>query len=172
MAIFNLHCQHNLSDVHRLPSRYNALTGLWLEDEVFIKMAKQVKVSWEDMVFTFSLRVHQPSIGWQARTPARLSMCTHSRVSNRFLPLSPNWAKGYCRHRRFPAGVRASVNFWFPSISRRTPCPIKSIFAGYVGVEERKVPFENGRAAIFNVASMAAILKLVSVDFEENALSD
>ena len=29
--------------------------------------------------------------------------------------------------------VRASFNFWFLSISRRTPCPIKSIFAGCVG---------------------------------------
>ena len=42
-----------------------------------------------------------------------------------FLPLSPNWAKGYCRQRRCPAGVRPGV------------CQL-----------------------------------LVSVDFEENALSD
>ena len=82
-------------------------------------------------------------------------------------------AKGYCHHRRCPGGRPSGRAFvWFPSISRRTPCPIKVIFAGYVGVESRKVPFENGCAAIFNVASMAAILKLVSVDFEEIALSD
>ena len=51
---------------------------------------------------------------------------------------------------------------WFPSISRRTPCPIKSIFAGYVGLSRVRACVRAcmRHAAIFN---MATILKLVCV---------
>ena len=46
-----------------------------------------------------------------------------------FLPLSPIGLRGIV----ITGVVRASVNVWFPSISRRTPCPIKSILVVCVG---------------------------------------
>ena len=78
-----------------------------------------------------------------------------------FYPSARIWLRGIVGTGVVRASVRASVNFWFPSISR-TPCPIKSIFAVCVGAGERKVPFDIQCDAISNMAARAAILNLVS----------
>ena len=44
-------------------------------------------------------------------------------------------------------------------------------FTGYIDTHEGKVPFENRRRAVSNMAATDIVLNLVSVDFKENDLA-
>ena len=63
---------------------------------------------------------------------------------------------------------RCPLTFWFPSNNLRTVHPFDLKFFLVVGLYERKVPFDDGCRWTSNMATMAAILNLVSVEYLEN----
>jgi hypothetical protein len=68
--------------------------------------------------------------------------------------------------------LRPPSLIWFPSIRRQTPGSIHPIFLWLIGGDYRKVPFDDQLRRSSTMATTAAILDLVSVDFLTNAWVD